>query len=541
MIIITQVVLPIAGVFLFYILFHLARIWYRNLTNGLGYVDGPTNGSFVFGNFKQMAEDVYLTSKWRQQFGRIFKFKGLFGITELHLCDVKAISHIVSRSDIYERSPVTRLSIQSLLGRGILSAEGDEHRKHRRALNPAFGVAQIRAMTEIFVEKGYQLREIWTRDLAKSTGAGTGKGQVIEVQAWLRRLTLDVIGQAGFNYDFDALQGEGKPNELNDAFTSVFHSPHANRYAAFRLAGGVMPILRLLPGPGWRIVLAARTTMLSIAARIVTRNKADLKSSGEGKRGLEGKRDLLSSLLKANLADSEAQRLSDTEVVGQIPAFFLAGHETTSSALSWALYALSEKPTVQNKLREELLTISTDNPTLDELNSLAYLDCVVRETMRLHSPVLFNTRYATQDDVLPLARPFIGKDGRERDSIPIKRGQTFHIPINAINTDPTIWGEDAGEFTPERWEHIPDAVSGVPGVWGNLLTFFAGNHNCIGFRFSLAEMKAILFVIIRAFEFEAALPTGSIGRAATGALQKPAVLGKENGSGLPLIVKVYSA
>jgi cytochrome P450 len=71
----------------------------------------------------------------------------------------------------------------------------------------------------------------------------------------------------------------------------------------------------------------------------------------------------------------------------------------------------------QSKLREELLTFSTDNPTLDELNSLPYLEYVVREVMRVHAPVLFTQRMAMEDDVLPLSKPYIDQRGRSHDSL----------------------------------------------------------------------------------------------------------------------------
>jgi cytochrome P450 len=89
-----------------------------------------------------------------------------------------------------------------------------------------------------------------------------------------------------------------------------------------------------------------------------------------------------------------------------------------STATAWALFALSENIPAQNKLREELLTISSDNPTMDELNLLPYLESVVRETMRVHSPVVFNQRIATEDDVLPLSKPYVDGEGKSHDSLP---------------------------------------------------------------------------------------------------------------------------
>lgn len=88
------------------------------------------------------------------------------------------------------------------------------------------------------------------------------------------------------------------------------------------------------------------------------------------------------------------------------------------SATTWALFALVQHPDVQHKLREELLyTLSTENPSMDELNSLPYLDKVVRETLRVHAPVPGTMRVAAKDDVIPLGKPFIDKKGVARDSV----------------------------------------------------------------------------------------------------------------------------
>lgn len=82
-----------------------------------------------------------------------------------------------------------------------------------------------------------------------------------------------------------------------------------------------------------------------------------------------------------------------------------------STATTWALFALTQDLSVQTKLRQELLTVGTDTPTMEELNSLSYLDQVVRETLRLHAPVTATSRMAMKDDVLPLEVPFVDGKG----------------------------------------------------------------------------------------------------------------------------------
>ena len=85
--------------------------------------------------------------------------------------------------------------------------------------------------------------------------------------------------------------------------------------------------------------------------------------------------------------------------------------------MTWALYALSQNKEAQTKLREEMYNISTDNPTMDDLNGLPYMDSVVRETLRLHPPVSSTLREARKDDCIPLSKPFTDKKGIEHNEI----------------------------------------------------------------------------------------------------------------------------
>ncbi|KAJ7616472.1 cytochrome P450 [Roridomyces roridus] len=400
--------------------------------------------------------------------------------------------------------------------------------------NPAFRTAQIRLLTEIFVEKSIQLRDIWAKQVDATTSAD---GAQIDVSSWLRRVALDIIGEAGFNHHFNSLDENGKPDELDEAFTELFHSPKTQRAFVALIAQARVPILRLLPLPGASVIDNASATMHAASKRIISNSLAALEAS-EGGKSLTAKRDLLSVLLKANVSPGvpEHQRLTESEVVArEIPTFLAAGHETSSSAVTWALHSLSLNPTVQSKLREELLALDTENPSMDELNSLPYLENVVRETLRVHSPVPSIQREAVQDDVLPLSTPYIDKDGKEHESLPIPKGQLVDIAILAVNTDKDIWGEDA-----DRWENIPATANSVPGIWSHLLTFFAGPHHCIGFRFSLVEIKALLFVLLRSFEFEPAVPEKDIMPTALG-LRRPVVKGRDGASRLPLFVKGYQA
>jgi cytochrome P450 len=153
------------------------------------------------------------------------------------------------------------------------------------------------------------------------------------------------------------------------------------------------------PLPGSKVIANARNAMFSIAGRIVSDN---MRAFEEEKS--ESGKNLVSVLIKANLDNNvpESQRLTHTEVVSRTcfslffrkvlyPNFLRPArdprlpHETTSAATAWAMHALSLSPSVRIKLREELFTLSTDNPTMDQLNSLSYLE-------RSHSKSAFSAR-----------------------------------------------------------------------------------------------------------------------------------------------------
>ncbi|KAJ6576973.1 cytochrome P450 [Mycena vulgaris] len=156
-------------------------------------------------------------------------------------------------------------------------------------------------------------------------------------------------------------------------------------------------------------------------------------------------------MVTANMSNEipDNQKLTDAEVVAresigsahhyyilrassEVPVFFVAGHETTSTAAAWALHALSMNPLVQAKLREELLGIPDDNPTMD---SLPYLEKVVRETMHVYSPVGFTIRVAMDDDVLPLSKKYVDRTGEVYDTIAVRQGTAIRIPIAEVHRD----------------------------------------------------------------------------------------------------------
>ncbi|CAL1709425.1 unnamed protein product [Somion occarium] len=452
------------------------------------------------------------------KYGNNITYIELFNLNRLWTVDTRALNHILTHSTDFQKTTITRRMITQFVGAGILATEGEQHRQQRRVMNPAFGPAQIRELTPIFINKAIQLRDIWLSEISQNNGC-----KRIDILNWLSRVTLDIIGLAGFDYEFRNLE-TGQLNELSEAFKVIFNGN--SRARIITLLREFIPILSIIPTEHSRRVGEAKRVM----------HRIDIVKC----RDLEG-RDLLTLLLKANMAtDIPAnQKLSEEDVLAQIPTFLVAGHETTSTAVTWCLYALTQAPEVQQKLREELLSVPTETPTIDELNSLSYLEIVVRETLRLYAPVPTIVRQAMKDDVIPVGEPYTDRFGEVRDEIRIRKGDVIMVPILAMNRSTKLWGSDAHQFKPERWEKPPECVTNIPGVWGHLMTFLGGPRACIGYRFSLVEMKAILFTFVRAFEFEHAVQPESIIRKNT-SIPRPYVSTEpEKGDQMPLLVKPY--
>ncbi|KAI0329991.1 cytochrome P450 [Cubamyces sp. BRFM 1775] len=537
-------VLAIVSAFLIALLYKVGPALLRACTTPLKNLPGPPSEHWFFGNLKtiQVEDNSVPQERWLSQYGQTIMYRGFFNIERLWTMDTRALNHILTHSADYQKPEDARRNLARILGRGVLFTEGDQHRQQRRILNPAFGPAQIRELTEIFVQKSAELRDAWDADIAKAGGQAR-----INVLSGLSKMTLDVIGLAGFNYAFNSLHPqEGKPNELNQAFQAIFSVP--TKFTLMMIVRNLFPALDIFPDERTRSVDRAQEVMRRIGSQLIREKKAEIqremsesKNRSVARNDVQG-RDLLTLLLKANMATDipDNQRLSDEDVLAQVPTFLVAGHETTSTATMWCLYALSQAPEVQKKLRDELFTLETETPTMDELNSLPYLDAVVRETLRVHAPVPTTMRIAMKDDVIPVGEPFVDRHGQVQDCIRISKGSPILIPILALNRSKKLWGEDAFEFKPERWENPPEATSSIPGVWGHILSFLGGPRACIGYRFSLVEMKALLFMLVRAFEFELAVPKEDI-QTKTAIVQRPQLRSApEQGSQMPLLVRRYT-
>ncbi|EJD47289.1 cytochrome P450 [Auricularia subglabra TFB-10046 SS5] len=529
--------------------------YWRKGRSPLRNIPGPHDGrSFLYGHLRLMlsGENHENLRGWAHEYGETFAIRGMLGSYQLITTDPRALQHVVFASHIFQRPESERHGIKKSFGEGVLYAEDEQHRRQRRIINPSFGFSHVRDMTEVFLETAAQLRDIWHNKCLEAGGTAR-----VDVLKWMSKAALDAIGKAGFDYDFKNLDEHGEQTEMAAALEGVFRTDTTALEQVRVLLDDHFPLLRAIaPGKATRALDLSKKRMDEIGMRIVQEKKrAILDEMGAGPGRIEkkavGGKDLISLLLKANLSADlvPSQRLSDREVLAQIPTFIVAGHETTSNSITWTMHSLALRPDVQKKLRNELLQVETDSPTLDVLNALPYLDHVVRETLRFYSVATFITREVVENDVIPLSTPITDIHGDTMNSIRqvddaqrchsrlmqrdrVQKGDEVQVPLYLINHSKTFFGPDVDEFRPERWDELPAEAASIPGITPNLMSFSGGPRSCVGHRFAVAEMKAFLFHIVRGFEFRLAVDPQELW-SRTGVVLRPQLRG-DNSIQLPV-------
>ncbi|OBZ71480.1 hypothetical protein A0H81_08492 [Grifola frondosa] len=452
-----------------------------------------------------------------KQYGRNIRIRGFLPWDQrLFTLDPVSLTHVMKHSNIYEKPWQSRDLITSLIGCGMLAAEGQVHKRQRRVATPAFSVQNMRALVPVVFAKGNELKDRWFSMIADAMTADAAEsekvaGAKIDVCHWVSRATFDVIGLAGFDYHFNAIQ-----NETNDC-------------TAWDVVKVYLPIIDVLfPSEKVLTVRRCHKVIERVAGRLIREKKTKISEAEKNGSTYQGK-DLLSLLLKSNVAVDlpPQQRISDKDILHNINTFMFAGSDTSSLSITWTLLLLAKYPTIQTRLRKELLSISPAAPleslTQEEVGSLyatiadlPYLENVVRESLRMIPPVHSSLRVATQDDDVPISSPvkLHMADGRaveEMRSIRVSKGSFVHVPIEAFNLDREVWGPDGWQFNPDRWDNLPESVSSQPGLYNNILTFSAGPRSCIGMRFSIIEMKTFLYILLTNFVYSET--TDKVGKA----------------------------
>jgi cytochrome P450 len=357
---------------------------------------------------------------------------------------------------------------KAILGEGLVTSEGDFHNRQRRLIQPIFHPRQIMSYSKVMTDYASRFRNKWK------------EGSTVDISQELMQLTLGIICKTVLNYDVESeAQQVGKALTISRNYSKRLQSP----------IGHVLDKFPILPAP--KRARQAKNELDSLVYGLIS-NRRQRKESNDDK----GYDDLLTKLLEAqdsnasldrpddaSSTDTSIGKMSDKQVRDEVMTIFVAGHETTANALTWAFYLLSQYPNVEMKLHDEidsvLGVIDNNNhdvgniPTVDNIPKLRYTEKVLRESMRLYPPVWTIGRYVENDYSV--------------GEYTIPAGSSIFMSQYVMHHNP-LYYEKPELFNPDRWTeefktHLP-RFSYFP--------FGGGIRGCIGEPF--AWMEGILVI-----------------------------------------------
>jgi len=342
--------------------------------------------------------------------------------------------------------------LDRVVGHGLVSANGEEHKRQRRLTQPAFHTRRIDAYAGTMVDYTEAMLDEW-RD-----------GQTLDVAEAMRELTMVIVARTLFGADRVAMRATA------ERIGAAIHALQAVADKEFQ-SPFVLP--DWLPTAHNRQRRAARAVLDETIDRLIAERRATAGSGEVADRG-----DLLSMLLLSR--DEAGDRMSDAEARDQLVTLFVAGHETTSNALTWTWYLLSQHPAAEARLHEEVDALGGP-PTLADLPRLPYTLQVIKEAMRLYPPAwVVNVRRAAADTIVgPYA---------------IGRGDRLWISPFVMHRRPQFF-PDPERFDPDRW--TPERERALPKF--AYMPFGGGPRVCIGNGFALMEAHLIVAAMARRY------------------------------------------
>ncbi|KAK0493380.1 cytochrome P450 [Armillaria luteobubalina] len=467
-------------------------------------VRGPPRPSFLLGHewIIRNREDMGdLEMAWYQQYGGAYRLGGCFGANVLVISDPKALQYIFHTSGYrYPKSPEEDRFTGIMLGPGVGTVAGEIHQRQRKILGPAFSTSQLRQFLVVFQSAASKLVE------KMKDSAQTGK--VLDIYEWITKTSLDVIGKTSFRYEFNAMDAM---DELQTELESALHNMLGDSQmwpSSTELL--YLSLWRLLPD--WSISLLQRVSTRGTrrlvqfratagkAARELFEKRVSVLTDSEN----PSEKNIIDVLALSHLTDDPKRKMTEEEIYAQFATFIMAGHDTTALTAAWVLYELARNPGDQAKIREEIMQVKANNDrtlSSNDYDSMPTLNAAIKETLRLHPLNHVLHRIAAKDDIIPLGEPIASTEGTIAYEVPVSKGQIVTASVYTYNRLPSLWGDDAEQWNPQRFLHAREREQVSLGVFANLMSFSGGVHSCIGWRFAVMEIQALVTELLGTFEF----------------------------------------
>lgn len=414
--------------------------------------DGPDEAPAARGFVRSLRENVIGIFP-PEAFEEEIVVRTVFGRRQIIMSRPAGIQRVlVDNWTNYRRTAAGIRILRPLLGQGLLLSQGEDWRRQRRTLAPAFAPRTI---------------PILARHVARAAGAAAERlasegAQPVDLLAAMQFLALEIAGASMFSLEIDRYGGE-----LRGLIKG-----YAARLGRPKLLDFVLPAA--IPSPRDLLRWRFRRKWLRLIGRIIAARRAQ--------RAADAPRDLFDLMAAAADPESGAQ-FAHHRLADQVATMIVAGHETTAVALFWSLYLVAGAPEIQDRLAAEVATLDLgpDNAA-NALSGLAYTRAVVHEAMRLYPPAFTLARQAIRDDVV--------------GDVPVPAGAVVLIAPWVLHRHRRLWAEPE-IFDPRRF--LPGAP---PPDRFAYLPFGVGPRVCIGAQFALTEAVLVLATLVQAFRIE---------------------------------------
>ncbi|KAL3838490.1 hypothetical protein ACJIZ3_023081 [Penstemon smallii] len=410
--------------------------------------------------------------KFYQKYGGIFKIT--FGPKSfIIVSDPSIAKHILKNNPKAYSKGILAEILEFVMGKGLIPADGEIWRVRRRAIVPALHQKFVAAMFGLFGEA--------TDRLIKKIDAAALDGEDVEMESLFSRLTLDVIGKAVFNYEFDSLKVD---TGIVEAVYTVLREAEDRSVAPIPfweipIWKDISPQLKKV-NKALKLVNETLDGLIAICKKMVEEEELQFHEEYMNEQDPS-----ILHFLLASGDDVTSKQLRD-----DLMTLLIAGHETSAAVLTWTFYLLSKEPSALAKLRKEVDSVLGDRfPTVEDMKKLKYTTRVINESLRLYPqpPVLI--RRSLEDDVL--------------GEYPVKKGEDIFISVWNLHRSPKHW-EDADKFNPKRWP-LDGPNPNETNQNFSYLPFGGGPRKCVGDMFATFETMVAVAMLVRRFDFQLAL------------------------------------
>lgn len=367
---------------------------------------------------------------------------------------VRQILH--DTEEVYPKSDLMVGALEPLIGDSIFVSDGPKWRRQRAMIDPAFSKMRLTL--------AFGAMQAAAASYAERLNAAAARAETVSLDQAMSELTADIICRTVFSTSLDTQISQ-----------DVFED-----FAIFERGVAQVKIWRLIVDPAWTEA-RQEPDVLAACARIRRHLGALIDTHLDA--APDAFDDIASAVIAARDTESGAPFTRD-ELIDQLGVFFLAGHETTASALTWAFYILAMQPSALARIRAEVdAVVGGGEITFDAIRRLVFTKAVFKETLRLYPPITFMPRVAMK----------AGRIGPYK----VRKGALLMIAPWTLHRHRDYW-ERPDTFDPDRF--MPGREADIhPNAY---IPFGAGPHTCVGAGFAAVESALILASLARDFDFE---------------------------------------